>query len=191
MEEIWKDIEGYEGCYQISTMGRIKSIDRYVPRKNGKLQHVYGRIMIPFDNGRGYKQVYLSKNGISKVHYVHRLVAVHFIENPNNFLEINHKDEDKANNCVDNLEWCTHKYNVNYGTASIRTAIKQSKKVYQYDMEGNLLEIFPSCISVQRKLGYKQGTISSCCLGVIKSHKGFIFKYENDVVKHKKISKKD
>ena len=191
MEEIWKDIEGYEGLYQISTMGRIKSIDRYVPRKNGKLQHVYGRIMIPFDNGRGYKQVYLCKNGKTKVHYVHRLVALHFIENPNNFLEINHKDEDKANNCADNLEWCTHKYNQNYGSKNIRAAIKNSKKVYQYDMEGNLLEIFPSCISVQRKLGYKQGSISNCCLGVIKSYKGFIFKYEKNVVKHKKNIKKD
>ena len=84
MEEIWQDIEGYEGCYQISTMGRIKSIDRYVPRKNGKLQHVHGRIMIPFDNGTGYKQVYLCKNGKTKVHYVHRLVAFHFIETQNN-----------------------------------------------------------------------------------------------------------
>ena len=186
MEEIWKDIEGYEGCYQISTMGRIKSIDRYVPRKNGKLQHVHGRIMIPFDNGTGYKQVYLCKNGKTKVHYVHRLVALHFIENPNNFLEINHKDEDKTNNCVDNLEWCTREYNINYGTINIRKSQKQlndknkSKVVLQYSLDGTFIKEWKSTKDVQRNLGFDNSHISKCCRNIIKTSYGYIWKYKNE-----------
>lgn len=177
MEEIWKEIDGFDGDYMVSNLGRVKSVRR--------------NIILRQSIRNGYERVTLCANNSQKDYYIHRLVAHAFIPNPNNYPIVNHKDENRTNNRVDNLEWCTRKYNASYGTRNIRTAIKQSKKVYQYDMEGNLLEIFPSCISVQRKLGYKQGTISSCCLGKIKSYKGFIFKYEKNVVKHKKISKKD
>ena len=187
MEEIWKDIKGYEGLYQVSNMGRIKSIDRYVPRKNGKLQHVYGKIMTSFDNGRGYKQVYLTKNSITKAHSVHRLVANAFIPNPDNLPQVNHKDEDKANNRVDNLEWCTQKYNQNYGTISIRKSQKllndknKSKPVLQYSLDGTFIKEWKSTRDVQRNLGFDNSHISKCCRGKQANYAyGYIWKYKNE-----------
>ncbi|MBQ0088112.1 MAG: HNH endonuclease [Prevotellaceae bacterium] len=104
--EIWKDIPHYEGLYQVSNYGRIKN-----NRGQFKTQH---------DNGRGYLGVELWKNNSSKREYVHRLVALAFLPNPNHFTQVNHKDEDKQNNYVDNLEWCDCKYNNNYGTHTQR-----------------------------------------------------------------------
>lgn len=186
MEEIWKDIEGYEGLYQVSNMGKVKSIDRYVPRKDGKLQHVYGKIMIPFDNCRGYKKVYLSKNGISKVHYVHRLVALHFIENPNNLPQVNHRDENKTNNCVGNLEWCTREYNQNYGTVTRRRQLsntngKLSKPVLQYSLDGTFIKEWKSTMDIKRNLGFCQSYISECCRGKYAYAYGYIWKYKKEI----------
>lgn len=109
MEEIWKYIQGYEGLYQISNLGRVKSLNYNHTKKEKILQY---RI-----NERGYKYISLCVNNIRKSFKIHRLVAEAFIPNPHNYPCINHKDEDKTNNCVDNLEWCTYKYNSNYGTA--------------------------------------------------------------------------
>ena len=102
MEEVWKDIEGYEGLYEVSNFGRIKSLRT-------------GKIMKPSIN-RGYLKCILQNDGKYKMYYVHRLVIQTFIPNPDNLPEVNHKDEDKTNNKVDNLEWCDHKYNTNFGT---------------------------------------------------------------------------
>ena len=101
MKEIWKDIKGYEGLYQISNFGNIKSL-----RTN--------KLVKAFKNTKGYCQVSLWNNNVKKMFVVHRLVAQEFIPNPNNLLQVNHKDEDKKNNNVDNLEWCSVKYNCNY-----------------------------------------------------------------------------
>lgn len=106
MEE-WKDITGYEGLYQVSNLGRV--------RRSGK-------ILKGGYNNKGYHTINLCKNGISKSFFVHRLVAIAFIPNPNNFPIVNHKDENPKNNCVDNLEWCTKSYNATYGTAKERKA---------------------------------------------------------------------
>ena len=106
-KEIWKDIKGYEGLYQVSNLGRVKSL----PRKNHPKEEF--RNLSP--DSKGYLRVNLFKNNKGKTHKVHRLVAEAFIPNPNNYPQVNHKDENKANNNVDNLEWCTNKYNVNYG----------------------------------------------------------------------------
>lgn len=103
MEENWKDIQGFEGIYQISDRGRIKSLKRNKCLKLGP-------------NPTGYITVQLHKNGDIKGFSVHRLVAEAFIPNPNNYKEVNHIDEDKTNNCKENLEWCTHQYNNTYGT---------------------------------------------------------------------------
>ena len=116
MEEIWKDIEGYEGLYQISNYGRVKSLNY---AKQGKEKILKDRI-----SNSGYKRVNLSKSGERKTYYVHRLVAETFIPNPNGYSEVNHKDEDKSNNNIDNLEWCTSKYNSNYGTRNERQSEK-------------------------------------------------------------------
>lgn len=116
MEEIWKDIEGYEGLYQVSNLGRVKSLNY---AKQGKEKILKDRI-----SATGYKRVNLSKSGERKTYYVHRLVAETFIPNPNGYSEVNHKDENKSNNNIDNLEWCTSKYNSNYGTRNERQSEK-------------------------------------------------------------------
>lgn len=113
MKEIWKDIEGYEGKYQISNLGKVKSLNY---RRSG-----YPGVLKTENNGNGYFALSLCKNGVTEHLYVHRLVAKAFITNPDNLPEVNHKKEfETDNNCVDNLEWCNRKYNVNYGTRTQR-----------------------------------------------------------------------
>lgn len=108
MNEVWKDIEGYEGKYQVSNLGRVRGLDR----KNSMGKTVKGRILKPRKTHAGYLRAHLCRDD----RYIHRLVAEAFIPNPNNLPQINHKDEDKANNSVDNLEWCTCEYNLSYGS---------------------------------------------------------------------------
>lgn len=124
MDEIWKEIKNYEGYYQISNRGRVKGIVEVKKYKEG-------RILTPWSNhrGRGYLKVKLIKNGTGKYAYVHRLVAQAFIDNPNHYTEVNHKDENPKNNTVENLEWCTRKYNMSYGTIQDRRreAFRQKK----------------------------------------------------------------
>lgn len=117
MNEVWKDVMGYEQYYEVSNQGRIKSKSRVVHGTND--WEMEGRILRQADSGR-YMQVYLSVNGKGKSKSVHRIVAEAFIPNPDNLPQVNHKDENRYNNHVDNLEWCTHKYNVNYGTRNQR-----------------------------------------------------------------------
>lgn len=115
--EEWRNIEGYEGMYQVSNMGRVKSLERYVVKDNkGNLALKQSRLIIPHKQNSGYLYVSLNKKNTRKNYLVHRLVALAFIDNPNNYLEVNHKDENKLNNISDNLEWCTHQYNNFYGT---------------------------------------------------------------------------
>ena len=104
MEE-WRDIQGYEGLYMVSNLGRVKSLNYH---RTGK-----ERIMKPSDNGHGYLFVVLCKDGKDKNCRINRLVAQAFLPNPDNLPEVNHKDENKYNNCVENLEWCDRSYNVN------------------------------------------------------------------------------
>lgn len=120
MEEIWKDIEGYEGLYQISNLGRIKSLGNKSNHKNEKI------ISISSKSFSGYWVIGLCKNGKRKGYIVHRLVAKAFIPNPNNYPQINHKDENKLNNWVDNLEWCTQSYNAKYNNLSKKKNIKSA-----------------------------------------------------------------
>ena len=114
MTEIWKDIEGYEGCYQVSNLGFIKSLERVIITKQGLKKRHKERILKNTLFGTGYLCVPLTKNGTRKNYQVHRLVAQAFIPNPENKRTVNHKDSDKTNNCVENLEWHTHKENVNH-----------------------------------------------------------------------------
>ena len=123
--EEWKDIPGYEGLYQVSNTGKIKGL----PRVTVQNQILQERILIPGVINNGYLQITLHKNGEHKNFLVHRLVANAFIPNPKNLPEVNHKDEDKTNCNSDNLEWCTRKYNLNYGTRNQRSAESRRKKV--------------------------------------------------------------
>lgn len=167
-EEIWYPIKGYESLYEVSDQGRVRSL------KFGK-----ERILKPIRNTSGYLQVFLCKNGEKKTYRVHRLVAQTFIPNPHNLPEVNHKDENKENNSVHNLEWCTNKYNINYGTRTQRQAEKLSKPVLQYTKSGELVREWKSTIDVQRNLGYFQNHISSCCNGKLKSAYNFIWKFKD------------
>ena len=123
--EIWKDVAGYEGFYQVSNKGNVRS----VARKDSIGRKRDGRILKPRYDKDGYLNVGLCKNGKSKTKNVHRLVAESFIPNPKGFLEINHKDESKSNNRVENLEWCTREHNMNHGTLIERSSQARSKKV--------------------------------------------------------------
>ena len=172
-EEIWCPIKGYEGQYQVSDKGRVRSI------KFGK-----ERILKPGSDKDGYLQVCLYKNGEQKECKVHRIVAQTFTPNPDNLPEVNHKDEDKINNKVSNLEWCDRKYNQNYGTRNQRMAEKNtngklSKPVLQYTKSGEYVREWKSASDVQRNLGYFQNYISSCCTGKYKYAYNFIWKFKD------------
>ena len=168
-KEYWKPVVGYEGHYQVSNFGRVKSI------KFGKEIILKQHINIK----GGYYYVCLLKNGKHKNYYVHRLVAQAFLPNPNNLPEVNHKDECKTNNVVSNLEWCDRKYNHNYGTINERISQSQSKPVLQYDLNGNLIKEWKSINECGRN-GFNQGDICKCCNGKRKTAKGFIWKYKNE-----------
>lgn len=180
--EVWKDIQGYEGFYQVSSLGRIRSLDK--PYFKGKPYIRKGKILVQKLQRNGYMKIGLLKNNIQKWHNVHRIVAGAFIPNPNNLPYVNHKDEDKANNAVLNLEWCTPSYNIHFGNAikklsqAKKNHPRMSKIVVQYDMQGREIAEYPSANEAARETGIKQGTISSCCIGKTKSTHGYVWKYK-------------
>lgn len=167
MIEIYKDIQGYEG-YQVSNHGNVKSL------KYGK-----ERILKPAKVSFGYLRVDLSKQGKRKIYYIHRLVAMAFIDNPNNLEQINHKNEIKTDNRVENLEWCTNEYNHNYGTRNQRSGESntnhpnKSKQVMCVETS----VIYPSTHQVERKLGFANTYISRCCNGKQQTAYGYHWKY--------------
>ena len=156
MIEIFKDIEGYEGLYQISNFGNVYSYN-----KRG--------LLTPQKENNGYLRVNLYKNGKSKHYLVHRLVAQAFITNSNNLGFVNHIDENKTNNSVDNLEWTTHKDNVNYGTRNEREGKKISKSlsvpIIGINKTNGLIVEFSSSHEASRVLNINQGNIIQCCKG--------------------------
>lgn len=182
-EEIWKDIEGYEGYYQVSNFGRVKCLDTIVKCKSGFVRLKKTKIMKPHITKKGYLQNPLTNESKQKWFLTHRLVAEAFIPNPHNFPCVNHKDEDKTNNNVDNLEWCDHKYNDNYGTRNkrlkekIKNVPKKSKPVLQYDLEGNFIKEWKNVSECGRN-GYYQNSISLCCNGKQKTHRGYKWRYK-------------
>ena len=174
IEEIFKDVKGYEGLYQVSNFGNIMSLNY---SNTGK-----AKLMNPRERKDGYLQVHLYKNRKPKMFQVHRLVAEAFIPNPDNLPEVNHKDEDKTNNSVENLEWCTREYNNNYGTHNKRVSKKMtngklSKIVLQYSLDGELIREWPSTRECERN-GYYHGNVVACCRGERNFHKGYIWIYK-------------
>ena len=158
-KEIWKKIDGYDG-YEVSKQGRIKNT-------------MTGRILKPQDNGGGYEQVTLCKDGKSKKLQVHRLVAQAFIDNPNDLETVNHIDEDKHNNNVENLEWLSSGDNTRYS---------QSKQVNQYDLQsGRLICTYSSLSDCCRITGFNQSTISMACRGMYKRAYDYIWRYKDEV----------
>ena len=179
--EIWKDIQGYEGLYQISNLGRVRSIDRIVGYRYKGKQRVYkGRILKQMTRN-GYLYVSLSKENVLKQKNIHRLVANAFLPNPSKLPIINHIDENKKNNMVSNLEWCTGAYNTKYGSGRKKQAESQQKVVLQYDRNGNLLNQYPSVTIAALQNGYNLKTVSQCCRGCTKSAYNYIWKYKYDI----------
>lgn len=209
MDEMWKDIEGYEGLYQVSNTGQVKSLNY---NQTGEI-----KLLKQYTNKKGYKRTSLSKNGKVKNHWMHRLVAIAFIPNPNNYKEINHKDENPSNNNVKNLEWCTHEYNMNYGTRNERASKSMrgennpnygkhlseehkkklseshkdkykgkdspvSKPILMYDGEGNFIRRFDSTADANEYFGKDRNcsSISNCLKGRRKTAYGHIFRYAEE-----------
>lgn len=181
MEEIWKPIPDYEGLYEISNMGNVRSIDRTVRDINGRILAIKGILKTPVLNGK-YYMVSLSKNNKQKWHSIHRLVALTFIPNPNNLPVVNHKDENPMNNKVENLEWCTQQYNVKYGTSRQKAIQKNSKPIIMCDKETHEpIKEFLNMKMATEELGHPTSSKSSIC-EVLKGRRnsalGFWWKYK-------------
>lgn len=201
MTEIWKDIEGFEGRYQISNLGNVKSL-RYGGRDEV-------RNLVPKINNKGYEWVELILNGKRSCLQIHRLVAIAFIPNPYNYPIINHKDENPRNNSVDNLEWCDHKYNVHYyldrhrdqflenvrkpkkrkpgyhrssngrtrTRAGVYNSYKLKSKVAQVDKNGNVVKVWDCVRQIERDEHKSQWSITQCCNGKRKTAYGYTWHF--------------
>ena len=188
MEEIWKDIKGYEGKYQVSNLGRVKRLRHKVNSNNGG-RYTSEMYIKSTDNGNGYKIVGLSKNHKRKNYYVHRLVAEAFIENLNNYKEVNHKDNNKDNNQINNLEWCDRSYNMKHSYKNgFHIAPKSmlgkkgknhpiSKPVKQYDLNGNFIKEYESANLASQATKVCYMSIKKCRCGRQKTAGGFIWTY--------------
>lgn len=187
-QEIWKDVQGYEGRYQISSFGRVKVLPFWHNNRFGGYmtqEHIInGRI-----GRKGYRYVALKKDNEVKEFKVHRLVALHFIQNPYGYPQVNHKDENKLNNCMSNLEWCTNQYNANYGTRTDRIiaargqkrkerhADRKKKKIIQYDKDGNFIRSWECAKDVKKELRIDNGDIGKCCMGKQNTAGGYKWRY--------------
>lgn len=173
MDEIWKDIDGYEGLYQVSNFGRIKSF-----RESKKHHNTTWHILKPTIASNGYETVTLYRSSNDRRKFlVHRLVSIAFIPNPNHLEYINHKDENKLNNNVGNLEWCTLSYNNSYGTAKIRRILTVGSCVEQLTLDGYPLAIYISASIASKLTGIPISGIKGCCAGRIQSSGGYIWRH--------------
>lgn len=174
--EIWKQIDGYAN-YMISNFGNVISIANVSIKRNSKIKGiVFKKLKITVDSS-GYTRVSLYKNGTPKSYKVHRLVAEAFIPNRKNLPQINHKDENKQNNKVSNLEWCNSSYNNNYGTRNDKVRKKVSMEIACYDLKGNFIKKYKS-MQETKKDGFSPSKVCQVCKQSYgrKTHKGFIFK---------------
>ncbi len=185
MTEIWKDIPGYEGLYQASSFGNIRSLNW---RKQNIVRNLYLK-----PHNKGYLQVELSKGGKKKMITVHRLVALAFIPNPDNLPVINHKDENKNNNNVENLEWCTFSYNTAYSKDKHpekfryinqkrckHVPYKYKQKVEQVDiLNGTVIKVWNDIVTIKNECNYNNSSISECCSGKRKTAYGFKWRFAN------------
>jgi len=170
----WKEVKGTNGLYLVSEDGQIFSVQS-------------NRVLKSQRQKNGYYRIELNYGGKSHREFIHRLVAEAFIPNPNNYPVVNHKDENPSNNHADNLEWCTHEYNSNYGTRNERIVANreykigwnhaQSKPVKQFDLDGNLIHEYGSCGMAAILTGLDVKSISKCALGKLKQYAGYGWSY--------------
>lgn len=184
MNEIWKDIKGYKGLYQISNLGNVKSLKREKLKKD--------KIIKPY-NTKGYLRIGLLKNKVRKGHFIHRLIAQEFIPNPENKPFINHINGITNDNNIKNLEWCTHQENVdhawrtglmkppNKGKFGINSS--RHTEVLQFDLSGNFVSEYGSVAEAGRKINLCPSVIFNVCSGIKKTAGGYYWKYKKDIVK--------
>lgn len=170
MKEEWKKIEGYDN-YEVSNMGRVRSLNFM---RTGRVKVISSSV-----SRLGYHQVDIFMNGVPEKKTIHRLVAEAFLENPDNLPQINHRDGDKSNNCVENLCWCNQSYNNHHSRGWIKVNESRKKPVLQYTKTGEFIKEYSSSHEASRETGVNQGNISACCNGKQKSANNFIWKYKN------------
>lgn len=187
-KEIWKPACGYEKYLLVSNLGNVKRLGKYIKTSHHATRYCKETIAKPSIGKRGYYNISLQDKevGLHKLLYIHRLVALTFIPNPKGYRYINHKDENKLNNTVENLEWCTDAYNIHYGTAIQRGKDKQIRDqirgipIIQLDKDNNVIAEYPSARHVARLLRYKT---SSSIINVLKNRKktthGYKWKYKS------------
>lgn len=198
MEE-WKPIKGYEGLYEVSNLGRVKSLNRKILCSNGLIKEIKEKILTPKDNGKGYLNVILSKNGNHKNFYIHRLVAEAFIPNLENKEEVDHINTNKYDNNVDNLRWVTRCENCNNPLTKKRIKdnhadvsgenhprygkYNNGKKIVQLNENGEFVKIWNSGMEIKRELGYDPSHISKCCNKKREMSYGYRWMFYNEYIK--------
>lgn len=190
MKEIWRTIK-FNPNYKVSNLGRVKGIRRRVNHWRGGTRLQEENILM-LQKGLAY--LHVSLNSRKKVYLIHRLVAEAFIPNPENKPQVNHKDCDKHNNCVSNLEWVTRSENMLHAyknglvslTRTREACLKHSKPVNQFTTDGQLIRKWESGADIVRELGVDSGSISRCCNGKVKSRYGFIWRFEESTYQIRK-----
>ena len=185
MSEVWKDIEGYDGAYQVSNLGRVKSVERLTTRPcqyGVREYHIPEKVLRQRMGTSGYLCVNLHHDGKQVTEMIHRLVALHFCKGYADGMTVNHIDEVKTNNRADNLEWVTQKENNNHGTGIARRK-KHPKQVVQMSLTGEVIRTFPSLKEAAKATNCHPTRIGHCCHGREKTAAGFKWKFINPINK--------
>ena len=192
--EVWKDIKGFEDIYQVSNRGNVRSLSRIQRDKNGRCVRHKGKLLISQPNSSGYMRVQLKLNGMGKYFFVHRLVALHFVDNPDpeRCTIVNHIDSNYLNNSSDNLEWTTIYGNNHHAIENGR--MKRTKEWLHHLRQSNEKNgkavvgtniatgeiIRFVCLNDCRLAGFQPSCVCGCCKGKLASHKGYTWRYEDE-----------